>query len=371
LRFQVRVKPLPKDPSAGPGARAFGLSLEPGASPFFNPMLAAVACPGVGPGVGPGSGAWASLPLRAWAAELLAPRLKKHARNAAARRLRAARRPQQPRHTPAQGSTAAGSTATAAAAPAVRVSGVAALMAAGVVRASAVLLASPPSAWPLHPRLSVLLYHRAWLHASPAYALVTGCPAPGPPSSSGVEGGSLAAAAAVAADGADAVASLEAWRREHPVQIGPCDASQRRAVALALKGESFVLRGPPGCGKTNTLAAMVYKNKKTNMLSSACSVCFFLLTGLALSACFLFPTDLFYRCLRASIYPPGTNPPTSGRRARGRRKARPSRGENAHCPVLLRRQSAPDDDNGGRRGRHRSSRVPHDERLPAARWEYL
>ena len=46
------------------------------------------------------------------------------------------------------------------------------------------------------------------------------------------------------------------WRLLHPVQIGPCDASQRRAVRLAVGGDSFVLRGPPGCGKTNTLASM-------------------------------------------------------------------------------------------------------------------
>jgi flagellar biosynthesis GTPase FlhF len=240
---------------------------EPGASPFFNPLLADVACPGLDNLDGSEeSNVWAPLPLREWASHLLAPLFRKRARNAAARNARATKRTNN-RH-PSNTTISAKATARAAAPSGLRLSGVAALMQSGLVRASAVLFTSPPSAWPLAPRLSVLMYHSTWLHSSPAYALVTGC------SSSlstviartaqegnedlqtpqSCEGSSRTTSASAPHRRS---ASLAAWQKNHPVQIGPCDASQRRAVALALQGESFVLRGPPGCGKTNTLAAMV------------------------------------------------------------------------------------------------------------------
>lgn len=40
------------------------------------------------------------------------------------------------------------------------------------------------------------------------------------------------------------------------VLVGSADGSQRKAIDRALAGDSFVVRGPPGCGKTLTLANM-------------------------------------------------------------------------------------------------------------------
>ena len=47
------------------------------------------------------------------------------------------------------------------------------------------------------------------------------------------------------------------WAEATPVQLGDADDSQRRAVAHASLGRSYVLRGPPGCGKTHTLGNVV------------------------------------------------------------------------------------------------------------------
>ena len=51
--------------------------------------------------------------------------------------------------------------------------------------------------------------------------------------------------------------TLAQWQLTNPTQVGDADASQRHAIAQAVGGKSFVLRGPPGCGKTQTLANMV------------------------------------------------------------------------------------------------------------------
>ena len=251
--------------ATSPGARHFGLVPEPGASPFFNPLLSDVACPSLNH-TSNGSHAWAQLPLREWAAHLMAPLFKKHTRNAAARNARAAKR-QTTRHPP-HASSAPAKAALGAAPGQVQLSGAAALMQSGLVRPSAVLFTTPPSSWPLAPRLSVLMYHSTWLCSSPAYALVTGCSSspkiiatsPSLEGQAGLQQQKQSREdSAMATRSTSRSPSLAAWQKQHPVQIGPCDASQRRAVALALQGESFVLRGPPGCGKTNTLAAMVRK----------------------------------------------------------------------------------------------------------------
>lgn len=42
-----------------------------------------------------------------------------------------------------------------------------------------------------------------------------------------------------------------------PLQLGSADSSQRLAISRAEVGDSYVLRGPPGCGKTQTLANVV------------------------------------------------------------------------------------------------------------------
>jgi len=42
-----------------------------------------------------------------------------------------------------------------------------------------------------------------------------------------------------------------------PIELGSADSSQRLAIARAEAGCSYVLRGPPGCGKTQTLANVV------------------------------------------------------------------------------------------------------------------
>jgi hypothetical protein len=42
-----------------------------------------------------------------------------------------------------------------------------------------------------------------------------------------------------------------------PLQLGSADSSQRLAISRAEAGDSYVLRGPPGCGKTQTLANVV------------------------------------------------------------------------------------------------------------------
>lgn len=47
------------------------------------------------------------------------------------------------------------------------------------------------------------------------------------------------------------------WQQSNPMQFLGADVSQRRAVEMARSGRSFVLRGPPGCGKTQSLVNMV------------------------------------------------------------------------------------------------------------------
>ena len=44
---------------------------------------------------------------------------------------------------------------------------------------------------------------------------------------------------------------------EHPYQVLEADPSQRRAIDAAVRGESFVLEGPPGTGKSQTIANIV------------------------------------------------------------------------------------------------------------------
>ena len=53
--------------------------------------------------------------------------------------------------------------------------------------------------------------------------------------------------------------NLETETPQHPLpeivpQAGFADSSQLYAISKAISGESFILRGPPGCGKTQTLA---------------------------------------------------------------------------------------------------------------------
>ena len=47
------------------------------------------------------------------------------------------------------------------------------------------------------------------------------------------------------------------WKQSNPMQFLGADVSQRRAIEMARSGRSFVLRGPPGCGKTQSLVNMV------------------------------------------------------------------------------------------------------------------
>ncbi len=62
------------------------------------------------------------------------------------------------------------------------------------------------------------------------------------------------------------------FRNKLPALIEPADASQHSAIMDLLNGDSFVLRGPPGTGKSQTIcnmiAAALYSGKKTLFLAS-------------------------------------------------------------------------------------------------------
>ena len=96
------------------------------------------------------------------------------------------------------------------------------------------------------PILDILQHHQMWSGSSntTAYGLLT----------AGIHGD---AAAAPQSDDAEMEGPPTSWRLRNPCQVGDADASQRHAIAEAVAGKSFVLRGPPGCGKTQTLANMV------------------------------------------------------------------------------------------------------------------
>ena len=95
------------------------------------------------------------------------------------------------------------------------------------------------------PILDMLQHHVLWSRSSTvsAYGLLTG-------------GAHVQPISAPEQD-SDSPPSLQNWQLSNPCQVGDADASQRHAIAEAVAGKSFVLRGPPGCGKTQTLANMV------------------------------------------------------------------------------------------------------------------
>ena len=95
------------------------------------------------------------------------------------------------------------------------------------------------------PILDILQHHELWSRSSTvsAYGLLTGSAHAQPLSSPQQDTASPP--------------SLPSWQLSNPCQVGNADASQRHAIAEAVAGKSFVLRGPPGCGKTQTLANMV------------------------------------------------------------------------------------------------------------------
>ena len=95
------------------------------------------------------------------------------------------------------------------------------------------------------PILDLLQHHLAWSRSSTvsAYGLMTGGVRP-----QGVP---------MPREDTASAPSLQSWQLSNPCQVGDADASQRHAIAGAVAGKSFVLRGPPGCGKTQTLANMV------------------------------------------------------------------------------------------------------------------
>jgi hypothetical protein len=98
------------------------------------------------------------------------------------------------------------------------------------------------------PILDVLQHHQLWSRSSAvtAYGLMT--------AGMHADGERIGA---VEEESLTSAPNFEKWRLANPCQVGDADASQRHAISKAIAGRSFVLRGPPGCGKTQTLANMV------------------------------------------------------------------------------------------------------------------
>jgi hypothetical protein len=241
--------------------RRWLLVRDPEANPFFNPLLTSLVCPTTSCDDGGGGGVggleqeqtWKTMPLRLWAHSLFPPT----AMNSSSKGKK-----QRHRHQPASTSF---SLPPPPAYPRARL----------VFLPLACYSPNPP------PRQSVLLHHAIWLKTSPAYARLHGQPFAAASSSPSIRiesvSGAGPGAAATAApptiasnrtqgipsidsgqDGAseqgryeqqqqqqqqaedakeeeeekDAISMDKTWRLKHPLQIGACDASQRRAVAL-------------------------------------------------------------------------------------------------------------------------------------------
>ena len=66
----------------------------------------------------------------------------------------------------------------------------------------------------------------------------------------------------VTINGSDEIYEIdkEEFRRNLPALIEPADSSQHSAVVDMLQGDSFVLRGPPGTGKSQTICNMIWQD---------------------------------------------------------------------------------------------------------------